>query len=116
MGLLDKVKAQATQVAGKAQEAGRAGQAKLEEVQARRRVDALFHDLGEAVYAERTGSGTGDPGAVARLVEEIRAAEADLAAARVPTGDGGEPPGTGGDGHGETASGTASGTGGTATD
>ena len=42
MGLLDKVKAQATQVAGKAQEAGRAGQAKLEEVQARRRVDTLL--------------------------------------------------------------------------
>ncbi|MDA8276205.1 MAG: hypothetical protein M0029_12660 [Actinomycetota bacterium] len=112
MGLLDKVKAQATQVAGKAQEAGRAGQAKLEEVQARRRVDTLLRDLGEAVYAERTGSGTAGPDAVARLVEEIRAAEADLAAAHVHAGDDGEAPGTGGDGHGESGSGT----GGTGTD
>lgn len=109
MGLLDKVKAQATQVAGKAQEAGRAGQAKLEEAQARRRIDTLFRDLGEAVYAERTGSGTAGPDAVARLVEEIQAAEADLAAARAAhahAGDDGEVPGPGGDGHGESGSGT----------
>ncbi len=93
MGLLDKVKAQATQVAEKAQEAGRAGQAKLEDVQAKRRVDALFRDLGEAVYAETTGSGSAGPDAVSRLIEEIKAAEAERDAAHAAHG-------VEGDGHG----------------
>jgi hypothetical protein len=53
MGLMDKMKAQATQVAQRAQEAGKAGQAKLEEAQAKRRADALLRDLGAAIYSER---------------------------------------------------------------
>ncbi|MGB9111478.1 MAG: hypothetical protein WCF24_01975 [Acidimicrobiales bacterium] len=57
MALLDKMKQQAAQVAQKAQEAGRAGQAKIEEVQARRQLDALYHDLGAAVYADHAGRG-----------------------------------------------------------
>ena len=55
MGLMDKVKAQATQVAQKAQEQAKAGQAKLAEKQSGRRSDALLRDLGAAVYAEKTG-------------------------------------------------------------
>jgi type II secretory pathway component PulM len=54
--LFDKVKAQATQVAQKAQEAGRAGAARLEDAQAKRQLDSLLHDLGVAVYAERKGT------------------------------------------------------------
>ncbi len=76
MGLLDKVKAQATQAAQKAQEAGRVGQAKLEESQAKRKVDALLRDLGAAVYAEKTGKPEADPAAVERLIEQIRSLEA----------------------------------------
>ena len=105
MGLLDKVKAQATQVAGRAQEAGRAGQAKLEEVQAKRRIDALLRELGEAVYAEQTGGGSAGSGAVARLVDEIRAAKADQDAAHArevaqDEGDGPDDEGEGGGGDG----------------
>jgi len=37
MGLMDKVKAQATQLADKAQQAGQAGQAKLADIQAKRK-------------------------------------------------------------------------------
>ena len=46
MGLMDKVKSQATQLAEKAQQAGQAGQAKLAEVQAKRKGDALLLELG----------------------------------------------------------------------
>jgi hypothetical protein len=78
MPLFDKVKAQATQVAQKAQEAGKAGQAKLDEVQAKRKADGLFRDLGEAVYAERTGKGdAGTAAEIDRLVEAITAQEAE---------------------------------------
>ena len=80
MPLFDKVKAQATQVAQKAQEAGKAGQAKLDEVQAKRKADGLFRDLGEVVYAERTGKGDGGTAAeIDRLVQEITAHEAEQA-------------------------------------
>lgn len=93
MGLLDKVKAQATQAAQKASEAGKAGQAKLESAQAQRKVEALFRDLGAAVYAERTGKaqvsqpGT-EPTSIEGLIEEIQQLEAehgDAAVATAPT-------------------------------
>jgi hypothetical protein len=77
MGFLDKVKVQAAQVAEKAQVAGKAGQAKLEEAQAKRKVDGMFRELGAAVYADRTGKPGADPSVVERLVNEIRAFEAE---------------------------------------
>jgi hypothetical protein len=55
MGLMDKVKAQAEVGLAKANEAGKAGQAKLDAVQAKRKADGLLHDLGAAAYADRTG-------------------------------------------------------------
>jgi hypothetical protein len=55
MGLMDKVKSQATQLAEKAQQAGQAGQAKLAEVQAKRKADALLLELGGICYLQRTG-------------------------------------------------------------
>jgi hypothetical protein len=55
MGLMDKVKSQATQLAEKAQQAGQAGQAKLAEVQAKRKADALLLELGGLAYLQRTG-------------------------------------------------------------
>jgi hypothetical protein len=58
MGLMDKVKAQAEIGLAKASEAGKAGQAKLDAAQAKHKADGLLHDLGAAVFAERTGRGT----------------------------------------------------------
>ena len=60
MGLMDKVRAQSTQLAQKAQETAREGKVKLDQAQAKRRADAMFRDLGATVYAERTGRGTPD--------------------------------------------------------
>lgn len=57
MGFLDKVKAQATQAAEKAQQGMASGQAKLSELQARKQADALLRDLGAAYYAEQRSAG-----------------------------------------------------------
>ncbi len=78
MPLFDKVKAQANQVAQKAQEAGKAGQAKLDEVQAKRKVDGLYRDLGAAVYAQRVGhADAGSSAEIDRLVAAITEHEAE---------------------------------------
>jgi hypothetical protein len=75
---MDKVRAQATQVAQKAQDAGRAGQAKLDQSQGKRRADALMRDLGAAVYAERTGRADPDTAVeIATLVGALTAHEAE---------------------------------------
>lgn len=76
MPLLDKLKAQAAQVAQKAQEAGKAGQAKIDQVQAKRQLDALYRDLGSAVYAEHNG----DTAAAAEVTRLIGAITEHLAA------------------------------------
>jgi hypothetical protein len=78
MALIDKIKAQAAVVAQKAQEAGKAGQSKLEDVQARRRADALLRQLGAAVYAQRSGKAGDDNAAeIERLVGELSAFESE---------------------------------------
>ncbi|HVA43943.1 MAG TPA: hypothetical protein VNF50_10715 [Acidimicrobiales bacterium] len=72
VGLMDKVKAQAGQVAQKAQDAAQSGHAKLDEVQEKRRVDGLYRDLGAAVYAQRTGSDqSANADQIDRLIAEI---------------------------------------------
>lgn len=71
MGLLDKVKEQATEVAHKAQEAGKTGQAKLEAAQAKRKIDGLLRDIGAIVYAERTGGPAADEAAITGLLQQI---------------------------------------------
>jgi hypothetical protein len=77
MGLMDKVRAQSTQLAQKAQETAREGKVKLDQAQAKRRADAMFRDLGATVYAERTGRGTPDSkGKIDRLVEALSRQEA----------------------------------------
>ena len=78
MGLMDKVKAQATQIAEKAQEAGKVGQAKLEGVQAKRKADSLLEELGKITYDAHEGRST--PGGEQRasdLVEQLRQYEAE---------------------------------------
>ncbi|HTT50302.1 MAG TPA: hypothetical protein VMH35_02720 [Streptosporangiaceae bacterium] len=78
MGLMDKVRAQGTQLAQVAQDAAREGKVRLDQAQAKRRADALFRDLGAAVYAERTGRGTPDSKErIGRLVDALSRQEAD---------------------------------------
>ena len=78
MALIDKMKAQAAVLAQKAQEAGKAGQSKLEDVQARRRADVLLRQLGAAVYAQRSGkAGVDNAAEIERLVSELSAFESE---------------------------------------
>jgi len=86
---MDKVKAQATQLAQKTQEAAQEGKARLDQAQAARRGDVLLRQLGAAVFAERTGRGTGDTQAtIDQLVSAISAHEREnglnLTGATVP--------------------------------
>ena len=53
MGFMDKVKAQATTLAEKAQEGAKAGQAKISEMQAKKHADSLLLELGGIVYPSR---------------------------------------------------------------
>jgi hypothetical protein len=81
MGLMDKVKAQATQIAQKTQEVAQGvadqGKSKLDQVQGGRRADTLFRNLGATVYAERTGRAAPDSQAkIDQLVAELQAHEA----------------------------------------
>ena len=58
MGLMDKLKSQAEQVAARAQEGSTQVQAKLGALQSKRAGDVLLRDLGAACYAEaRQGGG-----------------------------------------------------------
>ncbi len=78
MGLMDKVKAQATVLGQKAQETARDSKAKFDQAQAKRRGDVLLRNLGAAVYAERTGRGTPTTEAdIDRLIADIKAHEAE---------------------------------------
>lgn len=87
MGLMDKVKAQATQVASKAQEAGKVGQAKLEAVQAKRKADALLAELGTISFESRIGRcAPGDEKRAVDLVEQLRQYEAEYGTLGVSSG------------------------------
>ena len=78
MGLMDKVKSQATQLAEKAQQAGQAGQAKISEMQSKRKADAMLLELGGISYHERTGrSDTSEAARATELVGLLQAHEAD---------------------------------------
>lgn len=59
MSFLDKVKAQTEQLAQKAQHGVAKGQAKLDQMTAKKQADALLRDLGAAYYAQQR-SGGGD--------------------------------------------------------
>jgi hypothetical protein len=73
---MDKVKAQATQIAQKSQEAAREGKARLDQAQANKQADAMLRNLGALVYAERTSRGTPDTDdKIASLVSKISAHE-----------------------------------------
>ena len=81
MGLMDRFREQAAVVAQRTaqvtQEAAQQGRAKLDQAQAKRRADAMFRDLGAAVYAERTGrGGTDTADKIERLVKALSEQEA----------------------------------------
>ncbi len=87
MGLMDRFREQAAQVAQRTaqvtQEAAQQGKAKLDQAQAKRRADAMFRDLGAAVYAERTGrGGTDTADKIERLVKALSEQEAEPGAGR----------------------------------
>jgi len=76
MGLMDRVKAQAAQIAQQAQEAAQEGRSRLDQVQAGRRGDVLLRQLGVAVFAERTGRGAADSQAkIDQLINDLAAYE-----------------------------------------
>lgn len=76
MGLMDRVKAQATQLAQQTKDAAEQGKAKLDQAQAGRRADAMLRQLGALVYADRTGRGTSDGQAkIDQLINDISAHE-----------------------------------------
>ena len=77
MGLLDKVKAQATAATEMAKDAAAKGQAKMNEAQAKKTADGMLRDLGAAFYATKTGRSTPTTDA------EIDAAGDGAAGARV---------------------------------
>jgi hypothetical protein len=88
MGLMDKVKAQATQLADKAQQAGQAGQAKLADLQAKRKGDALLLELGGEVYSQKVGRADGGVETrIAGLVARLQAYEAEHGALTVTSAD-----------------------------
>ncbi len=60
MGLLDKVKEQAGQIAEKAQQGVAQGKDRLEEMQANKKFEALLQDLGAAHYAQLRHQGSPD--------------------------------------------------------
>jgi hypothetical protein len=78
MGIMDKVKAQATQIADKGKQAAQEGQAKIAELQAKRKADGLLLELGGIVYSERVGRPVPESETrVAGLVAQLQAHEAE---------------------------------------
>jgi hypothetical protein len=90
MGLMDRVKAQATELAQQ-------GKAKYDQVQATRRADAMLRNLGALIYQERTGRSVPDSQTqIDKLVADLSAHEAanGINLSPEPT-DGPGSPGTG---------------------
>jgi len=81
MGLLDKVKAQATAATVMAKDAAQKGQAKLDEIQAKKTADGLLRDLGAAFYATKTGRATPSTDAdIENLVVALQSHESEYGA------------------------------------
>jgi hypothetical protein len=76
MGIMDKAKADASQVAQKTQETAKAGKAKLDHAQASQHAKTMLQQLGAAVYAEHTGHGAADSQAkIDKQINDISAYE-----------------------------------------
>jgi len=78
MGFLDKVKAQASELAKQGQGLAKQGQDKLDDYQAKKEADRMLRDLGAWYYATETARDDGDgPTEMARLVAALEAHEAE---------------------------------------
>ena len=80
MGLLDRAKEQAIHLKDrdKVREVAEKVKGKVEDIQTKRRADALLEDLGRLVYARHTGRANDSAeGEVGRLVAELRSLEDD---------------------------------------
>lgn len=78
MGFMDKVKAQASVLAEKAQEGAKAGQAKISEMQAKKHADALLLELGGIVYTQQAGRAAPDAESrAAEIVSQLHQHEAE---------------------------------------
>ena len=110
MGLMDKVKAQATVLADKAQTGMQQGQTKLQELQTGRQADHLLRALGAYVFLSERGRSQPDAESkMAGIMSQLDALEAGGVAVAVsgdPTTGG--PEGAGPDARGEAGRGTAS--------
>jgi len=79
MGLLDKAKDAAKTVGEKAKEGVAAGQEKVGDMKAKKRISDLKEELGGIVYAQRTGGAAPNAEAeITRIVAEITEAEAEF--------------------------------------
>ncbi len=77
MGFLDKVKAQATVLADKAQTGVQQGQTKLQEMQSGKQADHLLRDLGAYVFLSERGRNQPDSESkVAAIMSELDTLEA----------------------------------------
>jgi hypothetical protein len=82
MGLLDKVKGAAGQVAEQAKQATAVGKERLDEVRTQRRVDDLYEDIGRLVVAAKRDAKPDDfDTRLKSLIVEIDDLEAQLQAA-----------------------------------
>ncbi len=96
MPFMDKVKQGAAQAAQKAQQAAKAGQAKIDEAKAKREQDAMFRDLGAAVYAQRSGTADSNTSSeIDRLFAALKDHEAAQAAAAAAEASPDAPPASG---------------------
>jgi hypothetical protein len=105
VGLLDKVKAQATAATEMAKDAAAKGQAKMNEAQAKKAADGMLRDLGAAFYATKVGRATPTTDAeIDQLVVALQSHESEhgqitlapesaaAAPTATPSGDGAAPP------------------------
>jgi hypothetical protein len=80
MGILDKAKEAAKTVGEKAKEGVEASKEKVDEVKTKRQIGELKEELGGIVFAQHAGTPAANSDAeIARIVGEIKAAEAHLA-------------------------------------
>jgi hypothetical protein len=78
MGLMDKVKEQASAAAAAAKEAGKKGQAKVDEMQAKKAADGVLRQLGLAFYLTKTDRGTDATNSeIAGHIETLKTYEAE---------------------------------------
>jgi hypothetical protein len=78
MGFMDKVKEQASAAAAAAKDAAQKGQAKVDELQAKRAADGVLRQLGLAVYLQKTDRAKASSDSdIAGFVETLKAHEAE---------------------------------------